>query len=357
MVMVMTSANDASAAQRKNALLVLIALLAACSGTTPDGGAPATGGAAGKMAQPVDGAAPMEAALGPGVRDIMTKDVSAAVRDASQDASDVAVRQRVDAARPATDAGRPGWTLVWSDEFDVDGAPDPASWGFERGFVRNEELQWYQAANATVQNGILTIEARREQVANPNYQAGSSDWKRNRQFADYTSTSMTTSGHHSFTYGRFEIRARIDTRTGSWPAFWMLGAGVGWPQSGEVDIMEYYRSMVLANVCKPSGSTCGWSSIRQSVASLGGDAFSSAFHVWAMQWDATQIDLFLDDMLVNRFLVADAVATGTTNPYVGHPMYLLINQAIGGTNGGDPTNTTFPIGYEVDYVRVYAPSQ
>jgi beta-glucanase (GH16 family) len=254
----------------------------------------------------------------------------------------------------ASDAARAGWTLVWSDEFDVDGAPNPQDWGFERGFVRNEELQWYQPANATVQNGVLVIEARREQVANPNFQAGSTDWKRNRAFAAYTSSSMTTSSRHSFTYGRFEIRARIDTRLGSWPAFWSLGSGTPWPQSGEVDIMEYYMNNVLANVCKPMGNTCSWSSIRQPLTSLGGAAFTSAFHVWAMEWDATEINLFLDGDLVNHFLVADAVPAGQTNPYVGKPMYILVNQAIGGTAGGDPANTAFPVRYEIDYVRVYA---
>jgi beta-glucanase (GH16 family) len=311
----------------------------------------------------------------PTERDAATAPLEASVRDA-RGASEAAARPdprpaidaapdtastpapgdggRADSAANVVDAGRPGWTLVWSDEFDVDGAPNPQNWAFERGFVRNEELQWYQAANATVQNGALVIEARREQVANSNYQAGSTDWKRNRPSAAYTSTSMTTSSKHSFTYGRFEIRARIDTRLGSWPAFWSLGSGTPWPQSGEVDIMEYYTNNVLANVCKPMGNTCGWSSTRQSVGSLGGASFTSAFHVWAMEWDATKIDLFLDDDLVNHFLVADAVPAGQTNPYVGKAMYILVNQAIGGMNGGDPTNTTFPMRYEVDYVRVYA---
>jgi len=248
---------------------------------------------------------------------------------------------------------RPGWALVWSDEFDVDGPPNPADWNFERGFVRNQELQWYQPDNATCSGGLLVIEARREQKPNPKYQAGSTDWKRSRQTIDYTSSSMTTSGKHAFTYGRFEMRARIDTRAGSWPAFWVLGSGVSWPQSGEVDIMEYYRNMVLANVCKPASGNCNWSSTQKSLSSLGGDAWVSQFHVWAMEWDATNIDLFLDDTLVNHFTVSSAVGSGTTNPYVGHSFYMLVNQAVGGTNGGDPSNTTFPRRYEVDYVRVY----
>jgi beta-glucanase (GH16 family) len=259
-----------------------------------------------------------------------------------------------DAAAGGGTPDLPGWKLVWAEEFDVDGPPDPASWGFERGFVRNQELQWYQPQNAAVAGGILTIEGRKEQVVNPNYLAGSTDWRRNRAQSQYTSSSITTSGKHAFSYGRFTMRARIDTRQGSWPAFWALGVGVPWPQSGEVDIMEFYASTVLANVCKPAGATCGWSSVRQSLAKLGA-AWSAQFHVWTMDWDAQKIDLFLDDVLVNHFAVADAVPAGQVNPYIGKSMFLLVNLALG-ANGGDPAATVFPIKYEVDWIRVYQPA-
>jgi beta-glucanase (GH16 family) len=247
-----------------------------------------------------------------------------------------------------TDGGT--WKLVWSDEFDVDGAPSSANWGYEKGFVRNEELQWYQPDNATVSNGILTIAAQKVHVMNPNYQSGSSDWKKSRQYYDYTSTSMTTSGKHSWQYGRFEMRARIDTRQGSWPAFWILGDSTSWPQSGEVDIMEYYANKVLANVCTPNGGNCTWDSTNQSPASLGSN-WSSQFHVWAMEWDAQHINLFLDGKQVNTYDVSSASSTNP-NPYSTKKFYVLVNLAIG-ANGGDPSNTTFPITYEVDYVRVY----
>ena len=248
----------------------------------------------------------------------------------------------------STDAGT--WHLVWSDEFDVDGAPSVSNWGYEKGFVRNEELQWYQPDNATVAGGILTIAAQKVHIANPNYQAGSSDWKKGRQYYDYTSTSMTTSGKHAWQYGRFEMRARIDTRQGAWPAFWILGSGTSWPASGEVDIMEYYANKVLANVCTPAGSNCTWDSTNQSLSSLG-SGWSGQFHVWAMEWDAQKIDLFLDDKLVNTYNVSTA-GSGSSNPYSSKTFYILVNLAIG-ANGGDPSNTTFPITYEVDYVRVY----
>jgi beta-glucanase (GH16 family) len=243
------------------------------------------------------------------------------------------------------------WKLVWSDEFDKDGAPDPSNWGFEKGFVRNQELQWYQPDNATVSGGLLTIAAQRQQVANPNYMAGSSNWKTSRQYAQYTSSSLTSSGKRSFQYGRFEMCGQIDTRTGSWPAFWILGNGRSWPSSGEVDIMEYYANGVRANVCKPSGSNCDWSgSVSQSLSSLGGAKWSPEFHLWAMEWSSTDVNLYLDDKLVYDFKVSSV--TSGTNPYTGNPFYILVNLAIG-ANGGDPSNTTFPITYLVDYVRVY----
>src|SRR4029079_19835213 len=132
----------------------------------------------------------------------------------------------------------PGYKLVWSDEFDVDGRPSTANWKYESGFVRNEEDQWYQPDNATVSGGVLVIEARREQKANPNYMAGSTDWKRSRQYAEYTASAMITSGLHSWQFGRFEMRGRIDTRSGMWPAWWTLGNSGEWPSNGEIDIME-----------------------------------------------------------------------------------------------------------------------
>jgi beta-glucanase (GH16 family) len=261
-----------------------------------------------------------------------------------------------EATRGAPGRHRAGWKLVWHDEFNQATCPDRAKWGFEHGFVRNGELQWYQRQNASCHQGVLAIEARRADKPNPNYRLGSSDWRRNRPSAGYTSASMTSK--RSFTYGRVETFARIDTRQGSWPAFWTLGTAyrhrpTAWPRSGEVDIMEYYRNTVLANVCKPQPTRCGWSSARQSLASLGGQSWANRFHLWTMEWNARKIDLFLDGKLVNHFAVADAVGAGQRNPYVNKPAYLLLSQAIGGANGGDPTNTKFPIRFQVDYVRVY----
>jgi beta-glucanase (GH16 family) len=148
------------------------------------------------------------------------------------------------------------------------------------------------------------------------------------------------------------MRARIDTRPGSWPAFWTLGAKGGWPEGGEVDIMEYYRGMVLANVCHGLKGKQKWVDTKMPLEKLGGEKWSKEFHVWTMEWDSKRIDLYLDGKLLTHFNVADDDEPGKDNAF-RKPHYMLINQAIGGTNGGDPSKTDFPVKLEVDWVRVY----
>lgn len=248
----------------------------------------------------------------------------------------------------------PGWHLAWHDEFNKDGPPDPANWSYERGFVRNHELQWYQPENAFCTNGILVLEARPEHRPNPTYRANSANWGRRRQWIDYTSGSINTRDKQQFLYGRFEMRARIDIRSGSWPAFWTLGtdaSDVGWPACGEVDIMEFYAGNVLANFGYGLDNRTKWLAIRKPVAGLGGDEWAKQFHIWRMDWDTNSMDLFLDGKLMNHLDLKTADAADEGNPF-RKPQYLLLNLAIG-SNGGDPSQTAFPIRYEIDWVRVY----
>ena len=112
-----------------------------------------------------------------------------------------------------------GMSLVWHDEFDEDG-PLSDAWSYEEGFVRNEELQWYQKDNACVADGVLVIEARRETRPNPHYIPGSSSWRTNRPTAGYTSSCVTTARSFHFRYGRLEVRAKIPVDKGAWPAIW-----------------------------------------------------------------------------------------------------------------------------------------
>jgi len=260
-------------------------------------------------------------------------------------------------SKPATEI--PGMKLVWADEFNANGEPNPEFWNFEKGFVRNEELQWYQEKNANCANGVLLIEGRREEIPNPNYFAGSQNWKTNREFAHYTSASINTRGLKQWLYGRFEVRARIDTSMGSWPAIWTLGTYNQWPSNGEIDIMEFYRvngvPTILANVA--------WGTSQQNVAKWHTERipFSNfiatdsvwikKFHIWRMDWTSESIKLYLDDVLLNTTLLSETINPDRTNPFM-QPQYILLNLAIGG-NGGDPAKTIFPIRYEVDYVRVY----
>lgn len=246
------------------------------------------------------------------------------------------------------------WQLVWHDEFDTNGPPDPANWNYEHGFVRNHELQWYQPENAFCTNGRLIIEARTDHKPNPNFAAGHKSWQSSREWIDYTSASLTSRRLQEFKYGKFEMRARIDTRLGSWPAFWTLGAtpGIHWPACGEVDIMEYYTGTVLANIGYGLDGKIKWTSVKEPLLELGGEAWSKEFHLWTMEWDEQKIDLLLDGKLMNHLDLAAADKADQDNPF-HRPVYLILNQAIGGDCGGDPSPTKFPIRFEVDWVRVY----
>lgn len=246
----------------------------------------------------------------------------------------------------------PGYELVWHDEFDVDGAPNPANWRFEGGFARNEEAQWYQPDNANVKDGLLVIEARKERVKNPNH-TGSGDWKTSREYAEYTSSSLMTSGLQSFQYGRFEMRGRIPTSAGMWPAWWTLGVSGEWPSNGEIDIMEFYQGKVLANVACGTGTRwqAKWDSATKSLSSLGA-GWASEFHVWRMDWDDQNIVIYLDGHELNSSALSSMLNADGQSPFK-QKAYMLVNLALGGMNGGDPSQTPFPQRYEVDYIRVF----
>lgn len=252
-----------------------------------------------------------------------------------------------------------GWKLVWNDEFNRDGTPDSAFWDYERGFVRNRELQYYQPGNARCRGGLLIIEGRREKVRNEAFLQGSSDWRASRDSADYTSACLITRGRAHWRYGRFEIRARIDTCLGLWPAIWTLGVQKEWPKNGEVDIMEFYRykgePTILANVAWGSAERwkAVWNTCTKPLVKITGrdNSWADKFHVWRMDWDEKEISIYLDDKRMNLTDLSKTVNPDGFNPF-RQPVYLLLNLAIG-MNGGDPANTNFPVKYEIDYVRIF----
>ncbi len=248
------------------------------------------------------------------------------------------------------------YKLVWADEFNRDGSVDTKNWKFEHGFVRNNELQWYQPQNARCSNGMLIIEARREHLPNPIYSPEGSNWKNKRKSIEYTSASLNTAGLQSWKYGRFVMRARIDTSAGLWPAFWTLGVKGKWPSNGEIDIMEYYRKKLLANIACATitPSTPQWYSNSKAIKEFAGIDWSEKFHIWRMDWDEKGISLYVDDELLNHVELSNLVNQDGSgiNPF-NKPQYMLLNLAIGGDNGGNPSYTVFPKHFEIDYVRVY----
>ena len=243
---------------------------------------------------------------------------------------------------------RPGWQLVWSDEFDRTGLPDAKKWTYETGLVRNNEAQYYtkdRLENARVEDGALVIEGRKEEFKGP-------DGKE----AHFTAASLTTDGLFETTYGRIEVRAKLPVARGAWPAIWMLGTNihtVGWPKCGEIDIMEavgHEPGKVFATVHWFGYDKKGHDSLGGRLADrkTGDD-----FHVYAVEWFADRMDFYFDNEKYFTYPLEKAGAA-EKNPF-NKPHYLLINLAIGGAWGGQKgiDDAAFPQRYVIDYVRVY----
>ena len=251
-----------------------------------------------------------------------------------------------------------GYQLVWQEEFEKEGAVSDENWNFEKGFVRNNEMQWYQEANAGQKGGMLFIEGRREKVANPGYEPGSENWKKSREFAEYTSSSINTRGKFEFQYGILEVKAKIDTASGMWPAIWTLGISKPWPANGEIDVMEFYQvkgePTILANAAWADASKrANWDEAKIPFADfLKKDPnWPEKFHIWKMDWTEDYIRLYLDGELLNEVNLKETINPDGFNPF-HQPHYILLNLALG-SNGGDLSPTDFPREYVVDYVKVY----
>jgi beta-glucanase (GH16 family) len=231
---------------------------------------------------------------------------------------------------------------MWSDEFEGNGLVDSNKWTYEEGMLRNNEAQYYTKANtnnARQKDGMLIIEARKE----------------NSGKANYTSASLTTQNKKHFRYGKVEVRAKLPMGRGTWPAIWMLGeniAKVGWPACGEIDIMEnvgFDSLKIHGNV-----HTEAYNHVKKT--NKGNNIQVSRpweeFHIYSIDWSAEKIDFFIDNKLYFTFKKESNAAD--VWPY-NTPHYLILNLAIGGEWGGQKgiDDTKFPHQYFIDYVRVY----
>ena len=256
----------------------------------------------------------------------------------------------------------PGWKLVWADEFDVDGAPNPKNWRYEyEGFLRNREEQWYTKSpdNIFVKDGMLHIVARleKEKKPNPNYKEGSTNWKENRPFIEITSAGIISSGRAEFKYGRIVMRAKMPKGAGMWPAFWTIGSDPErertWPDNGEIDIVEYVgrdpheKSWMQGAI--------HWQSPEGKYRQKNGKyvdrpELTDGFHLYGIEWDENKIDFFVDDKV---FLSIPIEECGTAQYNAFRvPHFLLLNLAVGGTLGGKVDRSALPAEYVVDSVRV-----
>lgn len=232
----------------------------------------------------------------------------------------------------------PKWNLVWSDEFNGTSL-NRANWtpeiGTGSGGWGNNELQYYtdRAQNVQVTGGNLVITAQKESYGGMNY----------------TSARIKTQDLKSFTYGKVEARIKLPSGQGLWPAFWMLGSNissVGWPKSGEIDIMERVNNNPYVN------GTVHWDAGGHAdFGRVSGNLDFSQFHVYSIEWDSKYIRWFVDGQQFNEFYIENG--TGNTEEFQ-RPFFILLNLAVGGNWPGSPNNSTpFPSQMLVDYVRVY----
>ena len=237
------------------------------------------------------------------------------------------------------------YKLIWSDEFSADGLPDASRWAYDTGMNKagwyNNEKQYYSGPrpeNAKVQGGKLIITARKESMTT------APDWGGQA----YTSTRLITKGKVDWTYGFFEVRAKLPCGQGTWPAIWMLGSQGDWPAGGELDIMEHMGqdpTKVFSTVHTTSGS---------GGSGVGGETrypdMCTSFKSYQMLWTPTEIRFGVDG---KQHATYSNKGQGTAQWPFDKPQFMILNVAIGGDLGGVVDDSIFPRQMEVDYVRVY----
>jgi beta-glucanase (GH16 family) len=234
-----------------------------------------------------------------------------------------------------------GLKLVWSDEFDGSGAPDSTKWGYDIGTGSNGwgngESQYYtnRLENAKVENGFLIITAKAESYEGSNY----------------TSSRLLTQGKFDFTYGRVEVKAKLPSGGGTWPAIWMLGANfptVGWPACGEIDIMEHAgnRQGIVQSAMHTSSSS--GNTVNHGAQTL--SDVSTEFHVYTVEWSSEKMVFSVDDLV--HYTYNPSTKNSDTWPY-DKDQFIILNVAMGGSFGGTIDPNFVQSSMEIDYVRVY----
>ena len=239
------------------------------------------------------------------------------------------------------------WNLLWSDEFNGN-TLDSSYWTPEIGTGNwgwgNGELQYYQAENSTVSDGILTIEAQQEPQGIPG------QW--NVPYY-YSSSRLVTRDKFNFRYGKVEARIKTMNGEGFWPAFWLLPQGGCWPENGEIDIMEQWGNDGPTNITTGAahvGNGCAGSSNYQSWSTSIEGSFADDYHVYAIIWHENYIGWYLDNEL-QHFITPNSYSSEYIWPFNSDDWYIILNLAI--DSGGPNDNTFFPSSLKVDYVRVY----
>ncbi|MBN2436810.1 MAG: family 16 glycosylhydrolase, partial [Spirochaetes bacterium] len=237
-----------------------------------------------------------------------------------------------------------GKKLVWSDEFDYEGLPDPKKWSYDVGGHGwgNQELQYYtekNEKNAFVKDGKLVITARKEK----------------HESNEYTSARLVTKGKGDWLYGTIQIRAKLPQGTGIWSALWMLpteNAYGSWPKSGEIDILEYVG--IQPDFAHSSIHTESFNHTKrtQKTANIMVSTAEEEFHIYTLVWSPTKISCYVDD---KQYFSHDNIYRGWLEWPFDRTFHLVMNTAVGGSWGGNRgvDDSIFPQAFEIDYVRVY----